>query len=128
MITVSAILVENGIRSVTIKQRDSNALSADWTVAFAEFKSPANESWYAWVKFECTFSNPNCSMISFSIIYFCFFTSFSKLSSAWIIESFIDSVAWLAITLPTNVFSNRSIPVTDVNRNSATSIPKIWGW
>ncbi len=38
----------------------SNALSADSKVAFAEFKSPANEYWYAWVMFDYTFSNPNC--------------------------------------------------------------------
>jgi hypothetical protein len=55
----------------------SNALSADSKVAFAEFKSPANEYWHAWVIFDYTFSNPNCSLISFPIISPYFFRSFS---------------------------------------------------
>ena len=55
----------------------SNVFSADWRVAFAEVKSTENESWYVSVKFDYSFSNSNCSLISFPIISPCFFTSFS---------------------------------------------------
>lgn len=74
----------------------SNAFSADSRVAFAEFKFPANENWYAWVKFDCTFSNPNCSLILIPIISPCFFRSFYISSLAWVIRLFICSDFWPA--------------------------------
>ncbi len=102
----------------------SNALSADSRIVFADFKSPANENWYAWVKFDCTFSNPNCSLILFQIISPCFFRSFSISSPAWLIWLLIGSISWSASASTDMVQIKEPFQVTNFTRNTLTSRPK----